>query len=286
MPVVTTRQPTGRDVTMSKSDLAPRHLRWSCFLRATSQHHHHHGHPTDPTSGALAESPRLRSPCQGWQPTATFAKATATITARRPTQTRPRKHSEAPTCPSVRTSDAFWGKSQRPRPLQSVSPFAGARARRPGQPAVPHHQGPGAGPRGGGAAPALSSRIGPARPAGAGRPPIGPQPEGRGRRQPRAPAARPGAGRARGRRAAGCSDRAGRAGRARREGRAGRQSPRRAPRRGALSAGAAGGPSVRERPGPIQWPLSAGPFVREAATSCGAGLGRGGRKRSEPRTRR
>lgn len=147
MPVVTTRQPTGRDVTMSKSDLAPRHLSWSCFLRATSQHHHPHGHPTDPTSGALAESPRSRSPCQGWQPTATFSKATATITPRRPTQTRPRKRSEAPTCPSVRTYDAFGGKSRRPRPLQSVPPFAGARARRPGQPAVPHHQGPGAGPR-------------------------------------------------------------------------------------------------------------------------------------------
>ena len=43
-----------------------------------------------------------------------------------------------------------------------------------------------------------------------------------------------------------------------------------------LSARAAGGLSVRERPGPIQWPLSAGPFVQEAATSCGAGLGRAG----------
>ena len=53
-----------------------------------------------------------------------------------------------------------------------------------------------------------------------------------------------------------------------------------------LSVRAAGGLSVRERPGPIQWPLSAGPFVQEAATSCGAGLGRAGRKRSELRPRR
>ena len=43
-----------------------------------------------------------------------------------------------------------------------------------------------------------------------------------------------------------------------------------------LSARAAGGLSVRERPGPIQWPLSAGLFVQEAATSCGAGPGQAG----------
>lgn len=54
-----------------------------------------------------------------------------------------------------------------------------------------------------------------------------------------------------------------------------------------LSARAAGGLSVRERPGPIQWPLSAGPFVQEAATSCGAWLGRAGGNapsRAEART--
>lgn len=52
--------------------------------------------------------------------------------------------------------------------------------------------------------------------------------------------------------------------------------PRRVPRSWVLSARAAGGLSVRERPGPIQWPLSAGPFVQGAATSCGAGLGQEG----------
>lgn len=78
-------------------------------------------------------------------------------------------------------------------------------------------------------------------------------PPGRGPRRPRAPAWGPGA---------------------------------RGVRGAVLSARAAGGLSVRERPGPIQWPLSAGPFVQEAATSCGAGLGQAGRKRSELRPRR
>lgn len=76
----------------------------------------------------------------------------------------------------------------------------------------------------------------------------------------------------------------------REQGRAGpgRAGPRPGPRRSwVLSARAAGGLSVRERPGPIQWPLSAGPFVQEAATSCGAWLGRAGGNapsRAEART--
>lgn len=45
-----------------------------------------------------------------------------------------------------------------------------------------------------------------------------------------------------------------------------------------LSAQAAGGLSPHELPSPIQWPLSAGPFVQEAATSCRTEQGAGGRK--------
>lgn len=50
------------------------------------------------------------------------------------------------------------------------------------------------------------------------------------------------------------------------------------PARGLLSAWASGGLSPHERPSPIQWPLSAGPFVQEAATSCRIEKGAGGRK--------
>ncbi|XP_069853856.1 collagen alpha-1(I) chain-like [Dipodomys merriami] len=56
------------------------------------------------------------------------------------------------------------------------------------------------------------------------------------------------------------------------------RAPRRTPR-GAPAALISAGSWRRGRPGPIQWPLSAGPFVREAATSCRARLGAGGRKR-------
>ncbi|XP_019494830.1 PREDICTED: uncharacterized protein LOC109381055 [Hipposideros armiger] len=94
--------------------------------------------------------------------------------------------------------------------------------------------------------------------------PIGRQPAARDGRQPRAAAAGPEPGEP-----AESPPRAG-------PGRSGRPPPRRVPRSGVLSARAAGGLSVRERPGPIQWPLSAGPFVQEAATSCGAGLEQAG----------
>lgn len=50
------------------------------------------------------------------------------------------------------------------------------------------------------------------------------------------------------------------------------------PARRLLSARASGGLSPHERPSPIQWPLSAGPFVQEAATSCRTEKGAGGRK--------
>lgn len=202
----------------------------------------------------------------------------ATITARRPTHTRPPRSSEAPPCPSIRTSDAFGGEIPKTTPSAervSVGP------RRPGGSAAsgPAPPRPGAGPRGRGLTraelpdwplcgwqgradcPLACSRMGGA----AVRPALPPRVLG--------PAgARGGAGRGRGR-GAGAGP-----------GRASVPAPGAAER--ALSARAAGGPSVRERPGPIQWPLSAGPFVREAAASCGAGLGGEGRKRSEPRPRR
>lgn len=50
------------------------------------------------------------------------------------------------------------------------------------------------------------------------------------------------------------------------------------PARRLLSARASGSLSPHERPSPIQWPLSAGPFVQEAATSCRIEKGAGGRK--------
>lgn len=45
-----------------------------------------------------------------------------------------------------------------------------------------------------------------------------------------------------------------------------------------LSVRAAGGLSVRERPGPPQWLLSAGPFVQEAATPLRGWAGRAGQE--------
>lgn len=54
------------------------------------------------------------------------------------------------------------------------------------------------------------------------------------------------------------------------------------PARRLLSARASGGLSPHERPSPIQWPLSAGPFVQEAATSCRTEKGVGGRAGMSP----
>lgn len=93
-------------------------------------HHHHEGERPPPTPRQLVllrqghvpappspQSPPTqplgpwhshcaRPPCQGWQPTATIAET-------RPTQTGRRTRSEAPTCLSIRTSDAFGGNSKR-----------------------------------------------------------------------------------------------------------------------------------------------------------------------------
>lgn len=149
-----------------------------------------------------------------------------------------------------------------PRKGQTGGPVSGSNT---GQTACARGKpgGQGCGRGGGGAAP-VSSRIGPPAAGAPARLPIGRQPAARDGRQPRAAAAGPEPGEP-----AESPPRAG-------PGRSGRPPPRRVPRSGVLSARAAGGLSVRERPGPIQWPLSAGPFVQEAATSCGAGLEQAG----------
>lgn len=185
-------QPPSRDITVKDSDLPPRHSCWSCFTGATCQHRHPHSRPTDPTSGTLAESPRAPS-LPGMATEATFSKATATITETRPTQTRRRTRSEAPTCPSSRTSAAFGGKEQTSRPLHSVASLVRARARLAARrPALPG--------RGGGA----TSGAGPLRRGLPDWPPRCRQgragrPLARSRRGGAAAAGR-GAGRARGRR--------------------------------------------------------------------------------------